>query len=235
MTTNRRQGINRRESLRRVGLMAVATGMPFSFSASAEATATPWQMLDLTPINGPGYGTDPNLIHPEPAPWPKTLSEAQLELVSSLADILLPAEGELPAASAVGVPEVIDEWISAPYPMQQGHRVLLLSGLAWCDRESHRRFANPFTAADVPSQLAIIEDIAYPIQPDQPKQQGLEGPRQFFSGLRQLVTGAYYTSPAGVRELGYLGNVAIAGDYPGPTKEAMAHLEKMAADLGLIL
>lgn len=232
MTTIRRQGISRRESLRRVGLMAVTAGMPFSFSASAEATAAPWQMLDLTPVIGPGYGTDPNLIHPEPAPWSKTLSEAQLELVTLLADILLPAEGEWPPASAVGVPEVIDEWISAPYPMQQGHRVLLLSGFAWCDRESQRRFAVPFTAADGPSQLAIIEDIAYPDRAEQPE---LDGPRLFFSGLRQLATGAYYTSQAGVRELGYLGNVAIAGDYPGPTKEAMAHLEKVAADLGLDL
>ena len=80
--------------------------------------------------------------------------------------------------------------------------------------------------------LAIIDDIAYP---DRPASQDLEGPRQFFAGLRQLAAGAYYTSPEGVRELGYMGNVPIAGDYPGPSDEAMDHLEEQLAVLGLSL
>ena len=61
----------------------------------------------------------------------------------------------------------------------------------------------------------------------------LEGPRQFFQGFRTLVTGAYYTSPEGVRELGYQGNTPIAGDYPGPSEEAMAHLNEQLEKLGL--
>ena len=36
-----------------------------------------------------------------------------------------------------------------------------------------------------------------------------------------------------MRELGYQGNVAIAGDYPGPTEAAMAHLNEQLEKLGL--
>lgn len=225
-------GISRRESLRRVGLMAAAGGMPFAFTACAEPGPAAWDLLSLEPVRAPGYGTDPNLIHPAPAPWPKTLSEAELRLVSVLADILIPAEGDWPSATAVGVPEVIDEWVSAPYPLQQSHRPLVLSGLRWCDRECRRRFGRAFVDADETSRLAIVDDIAFP---DGPGGAGLDGPRAFFAGFRRLVAGAYYTSPEGARELGYQGNVPIAGDYPGPSEEAMAHLGQVAADLGLEL
>ena len=36
-----------------------------------------------------------------------------------------------------------------------------------------------------------------------------------------------------MEDIGYLGNVAIAGDYPGPTPEAYQHLDKVLAELGL--
>lgn len=228
MTRRENNGISRRESLRRAGLLALGTGVPFSFVACAEQGPAGWQTLSLDPIEAAGYGTDPDLVHPAPAPWPTTLTEPQLDTVAALADILIPAEGALPAASEVGVVEVLDEWVSAPYPDQQLHRTMLLSGLDWCDREAERRFGNRFAAASAAEQVTIVElldaDDGDP---------ALAGPRQFFAGLRQLVTGAYYTSPEGVEELGYQGNVAIAGDYPGPTEAAMAHLNEQLEKLGL--
>ena len=224
------EAISRREALRRASLLALGTGLPFGFTACAEQGPADWRMAELTPVDAPGYGTDPNLVHPQPVPWPRTLTDHQLETFRVLADILIPAEGELPSASQVGVVEVIDAWVSAPYPDQQLHRSMLLSGIDWCDRESQRRFSTPFAAASPKDQIAIVDEIADPQGPP-----ALEGPRQFFAGLRQLVTGAYYTSPEGVRELGYQGNVPIAGDYPGPTEEAMAHLNEQLEKLGLEL
>ena len=231
MTDRRaRPGISRRESLRRAGLLSLSAGLPFSFAACAEQTPAAWTLASLEPISAPGYGTDPNLLHPDPAPWPKTLTGDQLETVAALADLLIPQDGDLPAATDVGVVEVLDEWVSAPYPEQQSHRALLLSGLDWCDREAERRFQSPFVRATTADQLAIIDDLAAADGPA-----GLEGPRQFFAGLRALVTGAYYTSPEGSAQLGYAGNTPISGDYPGPSAEAMAHLKVQLDALGLEL
>ena len=212
----------------------MSAGLPFSFVACAESepSIAAWTLRRLEPVTGNGYGTDPDLVHPAPVPWPRTLTDQQIETLTVLVDILIPAEGDLPAASQVGVVEVIDEWISAPYPTQQQHRTLLLSGLDWCDREADGRSDTGFAAARPALRQAIVEDIAYP---ERPGPEELEGPRQFFGVLRMLTAGAYYTSPDGVRELGYVGNVPIAGDYPGPSREAMAHLEAQLEKLGLTL
>ena len=76
----------------------------------------------------------------------------------------------------------------------------------------------------------MVEEMA---EPDGAPE--LEGPRQFFAALRTLVVGAYYTSPEGVQELGYLGNRPISGDWPGPSAEAMTHLQDQLDKLGLAL
>ena len=206
--------------------------MPFGFVAAGEPSPAPWLPLKVKPVTTPGYGQDPELLHPAPVPWPKTLTTAQLELLAALTDILIPAEDNIPSASAVGVPDVVDEWVSAPYPEQQHHRKLILAGLSWCDREANRRFGRRFVDASEVEQTAIVEDIAYPERKGRPE---LTEALQFFDLLRRLVAGIFYSSPEGSRELGYQGNVPIAGDYPGPSKEAMAHLQEQLTKLGLNL
>jgi len=235
-----RSGLSRRESLRRAVLFAGLSGLSFSpsfsFAAASGQDVAEWQPVNLKPVTYPGYGQDPNLIHPAPVPWPLTLSTPELVLLAVLSDILIPADGKVPSASAVKVPDVIDEWVSAPYPQQQTHRKLIAAGLNWCDREALRRFARPFVNADKNDQLAIVHDIAFPERVNRPGlHQELHQAILFFDLLRRLVTGMYYSSPEGSRELGYQGNVPINGDYPGPSAEAMAHLNEQLTILGLKL
>ncbi|XOV82753.1 MAG: gluconate 2-dehydrogenase subunit 3 family protein [bacterium] len=224
------RAITRRESLRRMTILAAGWGMPFSFTAASDLSAAPWVHVELKPVTAAGYGTDPDLLHPAPAPWPTTLTLAQQQLVARLADILIPADGLSPSASDAGVVEVLDEWVSAPYPDQQAHRLEILSGLTWCNAQARHLFARPFTNLTPAEQIRIIDAIAYPeadLTQDNP------APVQFFDLFRTLVAGIYYTSPAGVRELGYQGNLPISGDYPGPSQDALHHLDRLKKELGL--
>jgi hypothetical protein len=191
-----------------------------------------WPDMDLKPITANGYGKDPKLISPTPAPWPLTLTREHLDLVAVLSDIIIPAEGDVPSATSVGVPEVINEWISAPYPLQQEHRTVLLPGLVWTDMESTRRFGKIFIRSSVQQQLEIVDDIAFS-NDETPADLNL--PVSFFDVLRQLVAGAFFSSPAGIKDIGYLGGVPIMGDYPGPTEDAMEHLRALTKKLGLDL
>jgi len=229
--------LTRRESLKRMGSMtsvvmiggiAVACEAPEP-KATAVNASSHWPDLDFAAISENGYGTDPSMISPT-APWPRTLSAAQLDQVAVLSDIICPRDERGPSATEVGVPDVIDEWVSAPYSSQHRDRVQILNGLQWLDEEAGRRFGSPFVAASDAQQIEIIEDIAYRDRRDIPE---FEHAVQFFARLRRLVFGGYFTSPEGVADIGYIGNVPIAGDYPGPTDEAMAHLNQVIADLDM--
>jgi len=92
--------------------------------------------------NGKGYGTDPDLlkIYKPGDFWPLTFSAEQKKTAAALADTIIPKDALGPAASEVGVPAMIDEWISAPYPDQQAHRPIVLEGLGWIDGEAKKRF-----------------------------------------------------------------------------------------------
>lgn len=227
-------GITRRESLKWLGLLAAGTAASKYASAAdliqGKEKVGHWPDLDIKPVTASGYGTDPNLIIPPSSPWPLTLSDAQLTLVAVLADIIAPREGNIPSASEVHVPDVINEWVSAPYSGQQRDRVTVLNTLAWIDDEAELRFKTKFVKLSEKKQLQIMDDIAYRADDTPPEFIRIS---KAFPRLRDLVLAAFFCSPAGMKDIGYLGNVPIAGDYPGPDDKAMAHLDNVLADLGL--
>ncbi len=90
-----------------------------------------------------GYGPDPDLIkaYEKGAFWPLTMNAQQRQLAAALSDLIIPEDEHSPSASAVGVVDFIDEWISAPYPLQREDRATVLDGFAWLDGEAQQRFA----------------------------------------------------------------------------------------------
>ena len=87
---------------------------------------------------GQGYGTDPNLlqVHKPGDVWPLTLTPEQRRLAAVLSDLIIPADEHSPSASAVGVVDFIDEWVSAPYPNHIRDRPIVLAGFRWLDEEA---------------------------------------------------------------------------------------------------
>jgi hypothetical protein len=139
--------------------------------------------------------------------------------VVALCDLVLPADEKSPTASTVGVAEFIDEWISAPYPIQQADRTTVLEGLAWIDTEARRRFGKDFASLDTAGQSAIADDICH-----KPKAKaGLEAAADFFALFRNLTTTGFYTTPVGMKDIGFVGNMPQAR-FMGPPK---AVLEKL--------
>jgi Gluconate 2-dehydrogenase subunit 3 len=227
--------ISRRDSLKWLGALtsAVAVGGVL-VACDTEQSELPavsaqshWPNLKFDTITGPKYGQDPKLISPT-TPWSRTLSKAQLNLVATLCDTICPADEGGPSAREVGVPDVIDEWVSAPYSRQQHDRVLILNGLQWLDDEAMQRFKKSFLAVSEAQRTQIIDDIAFAEKQSDPEFQHAV---HFFAKLRALILGGYFTSPEGIKDIGYMGNVPIMGDYPGPTEEAMAHLKQVIAEL----
>jgi hypothetical protein len=172
-----------------------------------------------------GYGTDPKLTKPEPAPWSRIMTHEQLQAAAIMADFILPASGVAPSASALGVPDFLNEWVSAPYPDQLRHRPIILDGLNGLSWTAQRRHGMSFVDASPAQRAAMLGEL-------QAAAATAPARTNFFRLFRGLVIGAYYTTAVGFRDIGYTGNVARTAD-PGPSDEVKAHLERELAKLGL--
>jgi len=172
----------------------------------------------VAPATTGGYGLDPNLVDPSGAAlWPRTFTPAQRATAAALCDVIIPADDRSPSASAVGVPDFLDEWISAPYPEQQTDQALLLPGLAWLDGEAGRRFGRKFTALDAAQQSALCDDIRL-VSAAAPE---FKEAARFFKRFRDLTAGGFYTTPEGHKDIGYVGNMPLA-EFAGPPRDALA-------------
>ena len=194
--------LSRREALKRVIGLSVAL------------SALEMPAFAATPVRG--IGLDPNLLKKE-IPWPLVLTPEQMKIVTALADIVIPADDHGPAASAVGVPEFINEWVSAPYELQEADLKTISNGVAWIDAESRKRWGKGFADAGEDQQNALVEEIV---------KEGTEARKQahsFFRTFRDRVAGGYYSTPEGWKAIGYIGNVPLA-EFPGPPPEVLKHL-----------
>ena len=167
-----------------------------------------------------GYGKDPDIlkIYKAASLWPLTLTKAQRATAAVLSDVIIPADDKSPAASAVGVVDFIDEWISSPYPDSVRDKPIILEGLAWIDAESQRRFKKDFAKLSDTQRAAICDDISA----KEPKPEFAQG-AAFFTKYRSLTAGGFFTTPVGMKDLGYVGNVALTS-YDGPPPEVLKKL-----------
>ena len=168
-----------------------------------------------------GYGPDPDLIRKyKPGDlWPLTFDKDQRRLMIVLCDIIMPADKTSPSASSLGVHDFVDEWISSPYPAQAGDRKIILEGMDLLNEKSVRRGKPNFVSLPAKEQLVICEDLAR-----KAKTSTGRFPGSFFYRLRNLVAGGYYTTPAGMKDIGYIGNVPQAA-WNGPPAEVLKKLK----------
>ncbi len=195
-------------------ISSAAASMPLMGSgqdASAESARLP---------GGAGYGPDPDLqrVYQPGDLWPLTFSDAQRKTMIVLCDLIMPEDDVSPSASSLGVHDFVDEWISSPYPAQKSDRNAILKGLDWLDEEAGRRSAKNFVSLDAETQFSICHELSILAKKDRRK-----FPGSFFQRLRDLVAGGYYTTPEGMKDIGYRGNVAMT-EWNGPPPEVLEKL-----------
>jgi hypothetical protein len=177
------------------------------------------------PLSGASniIGTDP-VLNKQYTPgelWPLTLTPAQRTAAAALIDLILPRDDVKndKLASELGVQDFIDEWISAPYENTASDKPVITAGLDWIDAEAERRFQKKFHQLDEAQQSKIADDICgkTPVKKEFKPQQN------FFGRFRSLAGSGYYTTPQGMKDIGYVGNRPLL-TFDGPTPEALKHL-----------
>jgi hypothetical protein len=152
----------------------------------------------------------------------KVFDDHQWRTVCVLCDLIIPADERSVSATRAGVPEFIDDWI-AFRKEQDGEDKLeaqILGGLMWLDRESHAKFGKQFADAAEDQQKKLLDRIAWPARAANEDHAWVE----FFNRFRDLTVGGFFSSKAGVADLPYLGNTAVA-EWKGCDPQVWAILE----------
>lgn len=156
---------------------------------------------------------------------PTFFTAHEFETVRTLASIVIPADDRGPSAADTGTAEMID-WVMTDELLGDptNRQTMIRGGLAWLDAQARDRGADSFRDAPEADQAAVLDRIAYPASAAPSDQAGVA----FFSLFRNYVATGYFSSPQGVEDLGYQGNVANP-NWTGCPDEANAYAARIVA------
>ncbi len=147
---------------------------------------------------------------------PKALTAHEYATLQRLADLIIPADERSPGALQVGAADYIDFMCSINADLKE----IYTGGLLWVDNTMRRQYGVDFVGAKAEQQTGLLDKIAYRKNASAELNPGIT----FFSWVRNMVVDAYYTTPSGFKEIGFMGNGAVA-QFSVP-KEALEYALK---------
>ena len=142
-----------------------------------------------------------------PAWAPRTLSPAQLELVATVAEHIIP-QTDTPGARAAGVHRFVDTLLSDHYPATERDR--FLAGLADVDARAQSAHGQPFRQCSPEQRIALLGEMDARAFASSRGEDGW-----FFRRLKELTIVGYFTSEFGaMQELHVSPFGAYRGDIP---------------------
>lgn len=122
----------------------------------------------------------------------------EMETITVLSNIIIPADNVSGSASDAKVPDFIG-FIVLDKPE---HQVPMRGGLRWLDMQMARRHQKAFKDCTREQQIQMVDEIAYPAKAAPEMAQGVA----FFNRMRNLTVTGFYTSEIGIKDIGYMGN-----------------------------
>jgi len=187
--------MNRRDSLKALGLTALSTGVLIQACKPGEEKEA------VTTADGelPPGRQEFEVARDKDLNAAKFFNDHEMATITVLVDIIIPKDDKSGSASEAKVPDFI-EFIVKDMPSNQ---TPLRGGLKWLDLQCLNRYDKAFKDASPAQQLEMVDDIAYPKKVKPGMQQGVT----FFSLLRNLTASGFYTTEIGIKDLGFVGNV----------------------------
>ncbi len=191
--------MNRRDSLKTLIIGTAGAGL---------ATALPGCRTDGTAGNPDpdklsqselSYLTPRELEHVERLRDRTYFTDHEMATITALAHVILPAN-EHGSIEDAKVPEFIEFRVKEV----EGWQLPMRGGLAWLNRESNTKFRQDFKDLTGAQQIELIDPLS--VYDHKVPEGERPQPQQFFGLVRNLVAVGYYTSPVGIKDLGYQGN-----------------------------
>lgn len=173
----------------------------------------------------------------------KAFEPAEYKTLQRLAELIVPKDDVSGSGVDAGAPEFIDVLCS----QNETLAAIFHGGLAWLDAEMRKRHQSGFYGATPDQQTGMLdvlvqaagvetarrsEELVYSKSPTYKDFSGYTVHRSnelgpgitFFDWVRKMTVDAFYTSPMGMKDLGYMGNRAYS-KYVVPN-EAMEYALK---------
>ena len=182
--------VSRRELLRNIGISA-ALAAPGASMVSAQVAQHVHEAVAQEKDSGPKGEYQP-----------KCFTAHEFKTLQRLSDLIIPADDHSPGALEAHAAEWIDYMASNSPELAQ----IFTGGFGWLDHHTQQQHAVDFVDAKRDEQAAVLDVIAFEKNATPENAAGI----RFFSWARNLVTDAYYTSPIGIKDLGYMGNTAVS-------------------------
>ena len=126
---------------------------------------------------------------------PKKFTRHNFLTLKTLGDIIIPG------ASDAGAAEFIDFLSSHNDELA----AIFNGGFGWLDNYMQKTYGADFLNATSAQQTELLDKLAYEKNRTPETAAGVH----FWTWTRNMVVDAYYTSPAGVKDIGYMGNGAM--------------------------
>jgi len=206
--------MNRRESLKAIGLTTVATALLVETGEAQQRTqhkvATPTHHEPQVDTQG----RQPFEIERDKKLFAeKFFSAHEMATIAVLADIIIPRDAKSGSATDAGVPAFI-EFIVKDQP---DHKTPMRGGLLWLDVECAKQFGKKFIECSHAQQTELVSQIAYPKKAKPEMHHGVV----FFNRMRDLTATGFFTSKIGLADIGYMGNQP--NQWKGVPEDVLRH------------
>jgi gluconate 2-dehydrogenase gamma chain len=123
---------------------------------------------------------------------PKALTAHEFDTLTTLCELIVPGASKGSAAPFIDLLSSQNPEMAAIYT----------GGLAWLDEAMKHEYSADFLTAKPEQRIATLDRIAYRKNETPDLAAGI----RFFAWARRMTVDAYYTSPAGIKEVGFMGN-----------------------------
>ena len=208
-----RRPLTRRQMLERIALALTAGGAaPFEFAWGERVHQAAGEEKEKTG-----------------AYQPKLFKPHEYRTIQRLAELIIPADEHSGSAVDAGAPEFIDLLCSQNPELAD----IYTGGLLWLDAQMRQQHGASFLETTEKQQTSLLDRLVEEGDPE--KVEGARATRygasedyqgfsdyrihpvsdlapgvRFFEWLRKMTVDAFYTSPIGIRDVGYQGNLAVS-------------------------
>ncbi|MDE2667975.1 MAG: gluconate 2-dehydrogenase subunit 3 family protein [Acidobacteriota bacterium] len=205
--------LTRRQMLERIALALTASGAaPFEFAWGEHVHGTAREEREKTG-----------------AYKPKLFKPHEYRTIQQLAELIIPADEHSGSALEAGAPEFIDLLCSQNPELAD----IYTGGLLWLDAQMRQQHGASFLESTAEQQTSLLDRLVEEGDPE--KVEGARATRygasedyqgfsdyrihpvsdlapgvRFFEWLRKMIVDAFYTSPIGIQDVGYQGNIAVS-------------------------